>query len=137
VALSLVEAKYMEVNTSSCEDIWFHKFLAIFLDQELDPTIIYCDNQNCIKFSENTMFHDRSKHIEMIYHFICDMDHNGGVKLQYIPTDQQVADIMTKPLAKWKLEASEIDLDWCIIPSSLRGSLENYNSNMNFRTGSM
>jgi hypothetical protein len=50
------------------------------------------------------MFHNRSKHIEIIYHFIQDRVHTGALKLQYIPTNQQVVDILTKPLAKWKFE---------------------------------
>jgi hypothetical protein len=80
------------------------KLLGGLFDKELDPTVIYCDNQSCIKLSENPVFHDKSKHIEIKYHFIRDMIQKGVVKLQYVPTDQQVADILTKPLAKGKLE---------------------------------
>jgi hypothetical protein len=70
MALSSTEAEYMETSTASCEAIWLHKLLAGLFDQELDPTVIYCDNQSCIKLSENPVFHDRSKHIEIKYHFI-------------------------------------------------------------------
>jgi hypothetical protein len=51
------------------------------------------------------VFHDRSKHIEIKYHFIRDKDHKGAMKLHYIPMDQQVADFLTKPLAKGMFEA--------------------------------
>jgi hypothetical protein len=51
------------------------------------------------------MFLDRSKHIEIEYHFIRDRVHKGAVKLQYISINQQVVDILTKPLAKGKFEA--------------------------------
>jgi hypothetical protein len=95
----------MAASTASCEAIWLRKLLAELFDQELDPTVIYCDNQSCIKLFENPMFHDRSKHIEIMYHFIQDKIQKGAVKLQYVPTDQQVADILTKPLAKGKFEA--------------------------------
>jgi hypothetical protein len=95
----------MAASTMSCEAIWLRKLLAGLFDQELDPTLIYCDNQSCIKLSENPVFHDRSKHIEIRYHFIRDRIQKGAVKLQYIPTDQQVVDILTKPLAKGKFEA--------------------------------
>jgi hypothetical protein len=64
--------------------------------------VIYCDNQSCVKLSENPVFHDRSKHIEIIYHFIRDRVQKGVVKLQYISTDEQIADILTKPLVKGK-----------------------------------
>jgi hypothetical protein len=78
----------MEASTTSCEAIWLHKLLAGLFDQELDPMVIYCDNQCCIKLSKNPVFDDRSKHIEIRYHFIRDMIQKGAVKLQYIPTDQ-------------------------------------------------
>ena len=58
----------------------------------------------CIKLSENPVFHDKSKHIEIKYHFIRDMVMKGAVKLDYIATDEQVADVLTKPLAREKFE---------------------------------
>ena len=48
------------------------------------------------------MFHDRLKHIEMRYHFIRDLVQRGAMKLQYIRTDEQIADILTKPLTASK-----------------------------------
>jgi hypothetical protein len=50
--------------------------------------MIYCDNQSCIKLSENPVFHDRSKHIEIRYHFIRDYVQRGAIELQYISTDE-------------------------------------------------
>jgi hypothetical protein len=73
-------------------------------DTNLDPTTIYSDNQSCIKIFENPVFHDRSKHIEIKYHFIGDRVQKGVVKLQYAPTNEQVADILTKGLPKGKFE---------------------------------
>ena len=60
--------------------------------------LIYCDNQSCIQLSKNPVFHDRSKHIEIRYHFICDYVQRGVVALRYISTDEQVADILAKCL---------------------------------------
>jgi hypothetical protein len=102
VALSSAEAEYMAASLASCEAIWLHKLLAGLFGQVLEPTVIYCDNQSCIKLSENPVFHDRSKHIEIRYHFIRDRVQKGVVKLQYISTDEQIADILTKPLVKGK-----------------------------------
>jgi hypothetical protein len=64
--------------------------------------MIHCDNQSCIKLSENPMFHDRSKHIEIRYHFIRDRVQKGVVKLQHISIDEHIVDILTKPLVKGK-----------------------------------
>ena len=71
---------------------------------ELDTTMILCDNQSCIKMTENPVFHDRSKHIEIRYFYIRDMMQKGFIKLQYVSTDEQVADVMTKPLSRVKFE---------------------------------
>jgi hypothetical protein len=67
-------------------------------------TCICCDNQSCIRLSENPVFHDKSKHIEIKYHYIQDMVQKGAVKLQYVATDEQVAYVLTKPLSKVKFE---------------------------------
>ena len=61
-------------------------------------TVIQCDNQQCVKLSENTVFHDRLKHIEMRYHYLQDMVQKGAIRLQYVPKDKQIADMFTKPL---------------------------------------
>ena len=50
------------------------------------------------------MFHDKSKHIEINYHYIRDMVQRGAVKLQYVATNEQIADVLTKPLAGVKFE---------------------------------
>ena len=76
--------------------------LSDLFEGKLDSTIIHCDNQSCIKFSDNPVFHDRSKHIEMRYHFIRDLVQRGAQKLQYIRTNENIADILTKPLSASK-----------------------------------
>ena len=104
VALSTIEAEYISASGASREAIWLRKLLSDLFDSSLDPIVIHCDNQSCVKFSENPMFHDRSKHIEMRYHYVRDMVQWRVVSLRYIPTDDQTADVSTKPLLKTKFE---------------------------------
>ena len=78
----------MAASQASCEAIWLRKMLVGLFGQRLRPTVIYCDNQSCIKLTENPVFHDRSKHIEIKYHFIRDCVQRGDVKFEYISTDE-------------------------------------------------
>ena len=57
-----------------------------------------------MKLSENPVFHDKSKHIEIKYHYIRDMVQRGAVKLQYVATDEQTADVLTNPSTRVKFE---------------------------------
>jgi hypothetical protein len=68
-------------------------------DLEMEATSILCDNQRCTKMTENHVFHDKLKHIEIRYHYIHDMVQGGAIKLQYISTDEWVVDVLTKPLS--------------------------------------
>ena len=73
VALSTAEAEYVTACLASCEVVWIRKILYDLFDLQLDATCIHCDNQSCVKLSENPVFHDKSKHIDIKYHYIRDM----------------------------------------------------------------
>ena len=57
-----------------------------------------------MKISENPVFHEKSNNIEIKYHYIRGMVQRGAVKLQHVTTDEQIADVLTKPLARVKFE---------------------------------
>ena len=84
--------------------MWLRKLLSNLFDLQLDATCIQSDNQSCVNFSENPVFHDKSKHIEIKYHYIKDMVQRGVVKLQYVVMDDQTTDVLTKPLARVNFE---------------------------------
>ena len=69
-----------------------------------DPTTIYCDNLSNIQLAKNPVFYARTKHIEVHYHFVRERVLSSEVKLQYVLTDRQNADIFTKPLGLDKLK---------------------------------
>ena len=71
---------------------------------ELDTIVIFRDNHICIKMTENPVFHDKSKHIEIRYFYTRDMVQKGAIKLQYVSTDDQVANVLTKPISRVKFE---------------------------------
>jgi hypothetical protein len=65
IALSTAEAEYIVACSANCEAIWLRKLLTGLFDLEMEATMILCDNQSCIKMTENLVFHDKSKHIEI------------------------------------------------------------------------
>jgi hypothetical protein len=73
VALSTAEAEYIALCVAVREAVWLHKLLADLFGHEMDSIVIHCDNQSYVKLSENLVFHDKSKHIEIKYHYIRDM----------------------------------------------------------------
>ena len=91
IAQSTAEAEYIVASDACKEAVWLRKLLSDMFDGKLDSTIIHCENQSCNKLSENLVFHDRSKHIEMEYHFMKYLVMRGTLKLQYIRTDEQIA----------------------------------------------
>ena len=89
--------------SASCEVVWLRKILSDLFDLQLDANCIYCE-QSCVKFSKNLVFHEKSKHIKIKYHYIRDMVQRGAVKLQYIAMEEQIANVLTKPLARVKIK---------------------------------
>eukprot|EP00253_Pinus_taeda_P036696 PITA_36696 len=104
VVLSSSKAKYMAASTTLCEAIWLRNLLVNLFRRNMEATKIMCDNQSCIKLSDNPVFHDRSRHIDIQCHFAKDCVQRGTVQLSYTPTGEQVADILTKALGKSKFD---------------------------------
>ena len=100
MALSTVEAEYIAASMASCEAVWLWKLFSELFGHTLDTTVILCDNQSGIRLSDNPVFHDLQDHR---YHVpLQDMVQRGAIRLHHIGTDEQVADILTKPLGKVK-----------------------------------
>ena len=63
------------------------------------PVLIYEDNQSTTKLVDNPVFHKRSKHVDIKYHFIRELVENRTLQIQYVSTKDNIADIFTKPLS--------------------------------------
>ena len=72
VALNTTEAEYIATCDACTKAECLRKLVSGLFDHVLDSTVIYCDNQSCVKFSENPVFHDMSKDIEIKYYFLRD-----------------------------------------------------------------
>jgi hypothetical protein len=72
VALSIAEAEYIAACDACTEVVWTRKLVFGMFDQVLESTVIFRDNQSCVKISENLVFHDKSKHIDIKYYYLRD-----------------------------------------------------------------
>ncbi|KAK3716452.1 hypothetical protein RRG08_057375 [Elysia crispata] len=105
VALSSCEAEYMAMSSATQEG----KFLlALINDMNIDLHVhdftLNCDNQGAIALSKNPVHHQRSKHIDIRYHFVRNEISNGLMKVQYVPSEENPADVFTKPVSEVKLQ---------------------------------
>ena len=99
VAQSTLEAEYIAAAEAAREAIYLRGLLAeLKVDVLKRETTLYCDNKGAISLAENPGVHQRSKHIEVRHHFIREQVENRVLKLEYIKSDAQTADILTKPL---------------------------------------
>ena len=104
MALSSAEAEYAAATSATCEAVLLRRILSNLQQKEEVPTIIFCDNMLAIEMTKNPVFHARRKHIELRHHFIRDLVNKGEIRLEFIGTNEQPADVLTKPVSKEKLE---------------------------------
>ena len=128
IALSSTEAEYRGVAIAACEVVWLQKLLSD-LGQLVDvPVVIYCDNINSILLVNNLVYHARTKHIEVHYHFIREKILAKEIDLIHVSIEDQVADIFTKALGTDKLKKFRKMFSVLEVDLSLRGSVENSSS---------
>jgi hypothetical protein len=110
VSLSTTEAEYKAVATTTCEAVWLRRILEDLHEQQEQPIQLICDNQSVIQMTKNPVFHKKTKHIDIQYHFVRDLVQQGVVEISYCRTEEQVADIFTKALSKEKFFKFRDDL---------------------------
>lgn len=88
----------MALSVGATEVIWLRKVLKDLHRSLNEPTIIQEDNQACIRVAEDEKPTKRLKHVDVRWHFVRNEIQRGVIKLSYVPTHLQVADIMTKAL---------------------------------------
>ena len=102
VALSSTKAEYKALSHATCEVVWLNKLL-LDLQVHHDRFVLLCDNMSSIYLAKNPMFHARSKHIEVQYHFVREKVLSKKVDIMHINTEWQVVDIFTKLMNTIKL----------------------------------
>jgi hypothetical protein len=102
VALSSCETEYIAASTASTQTLWLVRLLSDLLDRDTRAVELRVDNKSTLALAKNPVFHKRSKHIRVRYHFIRGCLEEGNFKACYINTKDQLTDLLTKPLGRIK-----------------------------------
>ena len=121
IAHSSTEAEYQFLALTAAELTWICKiFKDITFPLSHTPTL-WCDNVSAISLASNPVFHARTKHVEIDYHYIRDLVLADLVKVLYVNTENQIADIHTKSMSKAQFKYLQSKLSLGSLPISLRG----------------
>ncbi|GKB70935.1 hypothetical protein Tco_0932347 [Tanacetum coccineum] len=115
VAMSLAKAEYVTAAGCCASILWMKSQFSDY-DIHYNMVPIFCDNTSAIAISNNPVLHSRTKHIDIIYHFIRDHILKGDTELHFILIEYQLADIFTKPLdeptfTRLKAELGMLNID--------------------------
>ena len=104
VARSSTESEYVALSAAAQECIWLRRLLQDFGLGDNKPTTIFEDNTGAIELSKNPKFHNRTKHIDVAHHFTRERVISNELSVVHCPTEDMVADVMTKGLGRVKFE---------------------------------
>lgn len=104
VTLSSTEAKYVAATACACHCVWLKGLPEEIKNEAIESVEIKCDNSSTIKLSKNPVMHRRTKHIDVRFHYLKNLVNDKKIQLTFCSTQDQVADVMTKPV---KLEVFE------------------------------
>lgn len=94
----------MAATAAACQGIWLQKVLGQVRDNYVGLVVLYIDNKSAIDLAKNHVFHGRSKHIDIRYHFIRECVERGEITIRHVRTEEQRADTLTKALPIVKFE---------------------------------
>ena len=104
IALSSTEAEYIASTHAAKEAKWLAMLLSEIGSDSPRPFPIFADNQSAIALTKDNAFHSRTKHIDIPYHYVREAVEKGDLRLDYVQTDSNLADVFTKPLGRAKSE---------------------------------
>ncbi|GKA56351.1 hypothetical protein Tco_0755423 [Tanacetum coccineum] len=99
LAISTTEAEYVSAEKACQQAIWM-KQAPIDYDVRLDDVPIMCGNKDVIDLSKNSVQHSRTKHIEICHHFLRDNVQKGHISIEKVPSVDNIANVLTKPLKR-------------------------------------
>jgi len=112
VLLSTTESEYIAATHAAKEGLWLRSLISQLFGKTLPTTTLFSDNQSAIALTKDHQYHARTKHIDIRFHFIRWIVEEGKLRLIYCPTEEMVADTLTKALPSPKVKhfATELGL---------------------------
>ena len=102
IALLSTESEYIAQTHAAKEAIWLKNFVSEICQPQEKPIEIYCNNEGVIALAKDNKYHSRTNHIDPQYHFIREVVEDNIIKIDYIPTCENVVDVFTKALTRPK-----------------------------------
>ncbi|KAM6544538.1 hypothetical protein CsatB_025274 [Cannabis sativa] len=99
VARSSTESEFRALANAAAELKWITSLLSELQVSSIQPPVLWVDNQSAISLAANPVFHARSKHIEIDLHFVRDQIIAQQLSVRFVPSVDQTADVLTKPLS--------------------------------------
>ena len=94
------EVEYVAFAIYSTNIVWIKQLLNGMKEDITEPVTLYCDNTSAINISKNHVMHIKAKHIAIKYHYVRELVQDKEIKMEYVHTKEQIADIFTKALSK-------------------------------------
>jgi len=134
VALSTAEAKYIAAG-ACCAQILYMKQTLLDFGVKLHRIPLLCDNESAIKIAKNLVQHSRTKHIDIRHHFLRDHEAKGDISLQGVRSEEQLADIFTKPLDESTFRSEEQSIRLVMHPTGCISTDSSRKRHMNSSLG--
>jgi len=104
VSRSSTEAEYIALSTACQEGVWLRRLLSDIEINQNGPSTVFDDNQGAIELSKNPKFQNRTKHIDVSYYYVREQVNLNIISVKHCPTEDMIADVMTKGLSKTVFE---------------------------------
>ncbi|KAI9164699.1 hypothetical protein LWI28_000433 [Acer negundo] len=114
ISLSTAEAEYIAAGSGCTQLLWMKQMLVNYVFNQCTLTL-FCDNMSAINISKNLVQHCRTKHIDIYHHFIRELVENKCIVLEHIGTNDQLADLFTKPLNATRFKMVSRSIGICLV----------------------
>lgn len=123
-ARSSTKAEYRSLAHTAADITWLQQLLVELHVSSSQIPVIWCDNLSAIALASNPIFHARTKHVEIDYHFIREKVLAKQIVVQHVGTSDQIADVFTKSLSVARFDFLKAKLMVVTTPMSLQGSIK-------------